>query len=85
MTIASLIEKGWVQGNSSVRYRDGSMHYCLYGAIVQVGGLGENIDIACRAKEITGERLTVWNDDPARTKEEVLAVARQLDEEFGLK
>lgn len=71
------LEEGWGQGRY---YNDETQCYCIAGAIWQcTGGLQDAIAaIGAVAKAInpnalTGEGTVVkWNDDPRRTKQEVL-------------
>lgn len=71
------LEEGWGQGRY---YNNETQCYCIAGAIWQcTGGLpGGNAAIAAVAKAIKPDALTSegtvvkWNDDPRRTKQEVL-------------
>lgn len=81
-----LIEKGWTQGLSQERTPDG-IRYCTIGAISQASHSLNNhfysdeaFDEACsilrntiQAKPDAPLGLTAWNDNPTRTKEQVIA------------
>jgi hypothetical protein len=74
-----IIEKGWCQG----RFRNQKNEYCLYGAIgasVQSSVFGyERTYWECieRLREVIGCSLVDWNDDPRRTKEDVLLAIKR--------
>jgi hypothetical protein len=76
------IEQGWSQ-SAAFRSSDGAVTYipdeavawCAYGAIC-IGHVGTPHNLAHRTLvNVIGEGggLSIWNDDPSRTKEDVLA------------
>ena len=89
---ADLIERtGWTQGFSALDSYGDSCYisspaatcYCAYGAVIKshadLGGgrglLGPAFDIF-RANAQTTDGVIDWNDQPGRTKEEVIAALR---------
>jgi hypothetical protein len=83
---ANLIEtRGWTQhvmardaaGKPTARFNDPlAASYCTLGAINAVGGGIEEVWLLERE---TGIRdIPNWNDDPERTKEDVVAVLRKV-------
>ena len=75
---AQIIEEhGWVQGKPG-RPGEG---YCMVGAIQEVSGFTPCLITAVGlVRSITQEDLAYWNDQPGRTKEEVLHVLRKAAE-----
>jgi hypothetical protein len=78
---ADYIEKhGWVQGAAFDDYLHRTPAACAYGALSQVAadGQGRVLYAAQRDLEVfVGTRwIGEWNDDPARTKQEVLDAFR---------
>lgn len=78
-----LIEDGWTQGHHHQVTEDGTHRYCATGAVheaaywTQCDGVGKTLALQlmalltpCDAKA----RISAWNDDPSRTKEEVLGL-----------
>ena len=76
-----LVTRGWIQG--TVRDVNG---FCLLGAValtarpdgsecMMTQATGVNLALGYLAEEIGGEPndITSWNDDPDRTKDEVIA------------
>lgn len=64
---------GWIQG----RMKDGKGRVCLLGAISEVTNVVDPRYIRLRdavLAELQSLPITVWNDSPGRTKDEVLAV-----------
>jgi len=79
-----LEEKDWCQGDyarnasgQSVRVHDPqARRFCVVGLLEATGTCDLNYP---KLKEHLGMRVIDWNDDPERTKEEVLAVLKELD------
>ena len=78
-----LITRGWAQGASVAE--DGKV--CLLGAAAYANGWkGENgfwampTEMTRALNQLCGMAFTVWNDDPKRTFDEVLRVAKEADE-----
>lgn len=79
--------KGWTQG-ASARNKDGGVTtpfsesaacFCTFGALQAAYGpefLGPMSKIE---KHLNVFVIAPWNDDPARTKEEVIAMLKHLD------
>ena len=72
----ALIERGWCQ--KTVRtFIDGHLRYCAIGAMIEVSGIGEICTLARPFEDATGLSSTSeighWNDDPSRTKADVVA------------
>lgn len=71
----------WCQGINSL----GSppIAWCIYGAIHQCYpsplAARKLPDLRQQVCERTGQRLEEWNDDPARTQAEVVALLKELD------
>lgn len=90
MSIADeLITHGWTQ--KTVQGTNGKM--CLYGAALSAAGLLDNyLDrqdamyectfIFRCLSDVIGEPVTAWNDRDARTYDEVLRAAKEVDEYF---
>jgi hypothetical protein len=90
---AKLIEtKGWTQGSYARDANDGAVSsldknaecFCIIGALSHVS-LGYDSNTRRKAYQfatniIHNERLTTWNDDPARTKEEVITFLKSAAE-----
>src|SRR6267154_2742027 len=81
----ALLEQGWCQGAARRLCSDGSMAYCVGRALhVALGGYDSKSkldyvrisNIVARAALPFGtiHDIPGWNDDPGRTKKEVLAV-----------
>ena len=77
---ADLIEKkGWIQG---ANWRPGR-GFCVFGAIDRVAkndGPAFNDAVKRVYSLIEGHGIAKWNDEPGRTKEEVLAMLRRAAE-----
>jgi hypothetical protein len=79
-----LEEKDWCQGDYArnafghgVEVNDPrACSFCAVGLLVATGTCDLNYP---KLKEHLGMRVVDWNDDPERTKEEVLAVLKELD------
>lgn len=72
-----LVEQGWVQFSDCHTSADGHRCYCARGAIFSAASRWaialEVEDAACCAfEEVVGSNITQWNDDPDRTREEVV-------------
>ena len=76
-----IAEKGWTQG-SFARHSNGdpigplgdnAACYCALGAIRKTGNGPEQVFAVFALADVVGDYVSDWNDDPARTKEEVLA------------
>lgn len=76
-----IAEKGWTQGVYA-RHANGNLIdpmegnaacFCSLGAIWKVGGILEHAFAVIALEGVIGISLAEWNDDPSRTKEEVLA------------
>lgn len=86
MSIAhELITRGWSQGGG-FEHPDGSV--CLRGAAAYALGVelgDEPNSVWCLLRDLCGGvQPTYFNDDPARTFDEVLRIAKQADEILGL-
>ena len=74
LAAARLIErKGWCQGAGT----DARGRHCLMGALNEVGTI-RGIDRARTAlmRQFPGSFVTTWNDEPWRTKKQVLTALR---------
>jgi hypothetical protein len=84
-----LITRGWTQGTP----KDADGRVCIYGAGVAAAGVEPRSNmlasIELRAADpriydalwrAVGESPMSWNDDPRRTFDEVLRVAKEADE-----
>ena len=71
-----LLEGGWCQRHGCKTDQDGNMSYCIEGSIVF--STDYNDDEILKIVEgvirdnTTSRYIRIWNDDPERTKEEVL-------------
>lgn len=77
-----LIKRGWCQGSNN-RTVKGLVCYYAYGAIMATypggderSGYGFSQAIS-KLSAVVGNCITKWNDDPKRTKAEVLAAFRK--------
>lgn len=74
---ADLLERdGWCQGE----YEDGEGRRCAAGAISCVTTGDDDAYALARGalRAATNGRIAIWNDDPARTKAEVIGLLRDL-------
>lgn len=74
LTVARLqIEIAWCQGQYE-RFEGGVRHFCLLGALMPATTPGVLYYGATDVLvDVLGQRkLSAWNDDPCRTKEDVL-------------
>jgi hypothetical protein len=71
---ADLIEEtGWIQD----QFGSENLGYCLAGALRRVAPASEYYDARDEIhKRIGTEHVTIWNDAPERTKEDVIAMLR---------
>ena len=79
-------EHGWTQGNSG----NTQIGFCISGAMMHVGfsfhALDRAYDILCDRLGVLGCHPTLtrrimipkWNDEPGRTKEQVVTMLREL-------
>ena len=70
----ALIEQGWCQRIAKFSFTDGHTLYCPIGALYEVKedqSYFYALDALVRAIEY--EDIGAWNDDPYRTKEDVLS------------
>jgi hypothetical protein len=89
------LDKGWTQRHTA-RYPNGiycnpsdpkAVSFCMLGAI-EAGRamLGETYSACCvltdHVERLIPVQTVLWNDDPSRTKEEVLAVFDDLIDEL---
>jgi hypothetical protein len=65
----ALVARGWTQGKFRER-RSGRTCYCPLGAILRAGLPTSVFDMG----PVPHENIVAWNDDPSRTKAEVLAM-----------
>lgn len=73
------VARGWCKGESRKRIR-GRVHHCAFGAIFYDSPKSPNYKACHIAREhmavgvgIAPNELGAWNDDPKRTKRQVLA------------
>ncbi len=73
---ADMIERqGWCQG----QWADKHGRVCIMGALGDTESDPAAFCAAChRLSTHLGQRLSMWNDEPGRTKDEVLAMLRSL-------
>lgn len=84
LRILALIEKGWTRGHNHKRRGD-RVYYCLNGAIRESRGDYYALHSALEAG-ISGFpehylafiRVVDWNDDPKRTKRQVIALLKRV-------
>jgi hypothetical protein len=83
------LEQGWTQvhfaldidGYSVLSSSPAATHFCLLGAVSLFPNFGEAIQEMMLTLGLGNDMtLAVWNDDPLRTKEEVLACLDQTIE-----
>ena len=83
-----IIEQGWTQccqarnsnGESVYFNHAKAVCWCIYGAVSKayLGNDEERTMVFQKLEEVIGTRMFAkWNDDPTRTKEEVLEVFRK--------
>ncbi len=79
--VADTLERGWCQFRDSAVI-DGKQCFCLDGALIAIAGRTEAYGEAFRAITQTLGTYTIiaWNDHPARTQAEVVAVVRKAAE-----
>ena len=74
MTALDLIKQGWCQDQFH-KVINGKDYFCSFGAILRTYGpsktaIHKNL---CIFREVVGTHdISLWNDDPARTHEEVI-------------
>jgi len=84
MLPSELLEQGWCQN----RLRDDNGNVCLVGAVnvLQSPSLRcEFYRAAAQLVDVSVFKITDWNNDPARTKAEVVAVAKLVEIKLGLR
>lgn len=68
---------GWVQGRYEQFINGECVGYCLSGAL-GTAAMGSYTNTLCAARlevqSLVGIDIPIWNDDPARTKEDVIRV-----------
>lgn len=73
---------GWCQGVSIRERSDRTLAYCAMAAIFESysGHTAlRNQALALLQSRVPRGGITLWNDDPSRTKEEVVALLKELD------
>lgn len=85
-----LIERfGWCQGHHAVDSKGESISpfsnegllrgLCISGACMLAYGYDRGIEKVVELQTNLGINSVTWNDDPKRTKEEVIALLKELD------
>lgn len=94
---SELLEQGWTQGSMFRGGVDGKkVSYCLAGAAgqyrltrdFQESFLIEARKILIEQRKLIEKRFESavgWNDDPKRTQEEVVALAKEVEKRLGLR
>ena len=73
-TARGLVRAGWCQGDPGQQIIKGRMHFCVVAALEKANDREFRAYKAfIGANRIADGHVSVWNDDPRRTKEEVLA------------
>lgn len=93
---ALLAEKGWIQGwlakdcdgRDVFPNEDGANSFCMIGALACAAASSSNplrtLASAKRAiEDVVGDNVPSWNDDPTRTKQEVLEAFDRAIESCG--
>lgn len=69
----------WCQHVSRRMDDHGSMQYCLAGAVRAKHGADDPVlDVLTKVGRYLGRKVTMWNDQPDRTIEDVRKVCRDL-------
>jgi hypothetical protein len=64
---------GWIQGREALVQSDGSVSYCIQGAIhAAEAELGVWSGAATRVTSVLGVQIPAYNDTPGRTQAEVI-------------
>ncbi len=97
MLPSQYLEKGWIQGNFAINKSglpvssnsDGACAWCLSGALnasYHDGTLDRNIaTIFCSMiVEKTDNDFVDWNDNKDRTQQQVIDLAKEIEQELGL-
>ena len=83
-----LEQKGWCQGTYALNKHSMRVHptkrahaFCAIGAIRCIYKTQERMEVAAKKvlKYIGLNNISIWNDSPGRTKEEVIEALRKAD------
>ncbi len=91
MLPSEYLEQGWCQGNyanTGGNPESGkAISWCLSGAAWKAFGYNDQRRLRFQdaIMELVGYSFTTWNDDPDRTQEEVVAVAKLAEIKLGLR
>ncbi len=72
----------WIQG----KLNEGNNCFCLLGGFLYVSGIARidgQSQLSIIFDKITGYRyISIWNDEPGRTKEDVMTLLDQMEKEI---